>query len=148
MRTLIWLREQDGFVIGHTFERATTTDGSILQKIRYSGLATYRGNRIYLIENAFSDDGFLSESILFPAHRQQVKYLRGMTMGVALRPRLAPYSSPTIWKRISAAVSAREALQACGAVPINGPLIDPTIRKFLSSPKISGEPTATAGEMF
>jgi transcriptional regulator with XRE-family HTH domain len=138
LRTLIWLREQDGFVISHTFERASTPDDSIRQTIRYSGLVTYRGNRIYMIENAFSDDGFISETILFPAHRQQVNFLRGMTIGVASRPRLSPYSSPMIWKRIRETVSAREALQACGAYPINSLRIDPAVREFLSVEKRGG----------
>ena len=131
MRTLIWLREQDGYVVGHTFERATTPDGSVRQKTRYSGLVTYRGNRIYMIENAFSDDGFISESILFPAHRQQIKFLRGLTLGVATRPRLAPYTSRCIWKKISQRVSAREALEATGVFPVDSTKIDVTVRKFL-----------------
>lgn len=132
LRTLIWIREQDGYVVAHTYEVAIAPDGSIRQRTRYSGLLSWRGNRIYLIENAFSDDGFISETILFPAHRQQVQYLRGMTIGVASRPRLSPYSSPIIWKRISETVSAREAVAACGAIPLTSSRLDPTIQKFLS----------------
>ncbi|MCP5072014.1 MAG: helix-turn-helix transcriptional regulator [Rhodobacteraceae bacterium] len=132
MRSLIWLREEEGYVVGHTFERAYIVDESVRQKTRYSGLASYRGNRIYVIETAFSDDGFISETILFPAHRQQVNYLRGMTIGVATRPHLAPYSSPTIWKRIPEKVSARQAVDATGIFPTNSTRIDPIIRKFLS----------------
>jgi len=148
LRTLIWLQEQDGYVVCHTYESAVMPDDSIRQKTRYSGLLSWRGNRIYLIENAFSDDGFVSETILFPAHRQQVKYLRGMTAGVASRPRLSPYSSPTIWKRISETVSAREAIHACGAIPLNSTRLDPTVRKFLTTSQGTDQHFSTPTDLF
>lgn len=131
MRTLIWLREEGGYIVSHTFERALSDDESIFQKTRYAGLAAYRGNRIYLLESANSEDGFLSESILFPAHRQQVKYLNGMTMGVATRPRMAPYASPTIWRRLPESQSARDALRQTGIFSFRDPRIDAIVRKHL-----------------
>lgn len=132
MRTLIWLREQDGYVVSHTFERALSQDGSIVQKTKYSGLASYRGNRIYVLESANSEDGFLSNSILYPAHRQQVKYLQGMTMGVATRPRMAPYSSNTVWKKLPERMTAREALSQTGVFSFNDTRIDVIARKQLN----------------
>lgn len=131
MRTLIWLREQDGYVISHTFERALSQDKSIFQKTRYTGLVTYRGNRIYLMESANSEDGFLSESILFPAHRQQVRYLQGMTMGVATHPRLAPYSSATIWKKLPEKISARQAIKDTGVFKLGDTQVDLIARNHL-----------------
>lgn len=131
MRTLIWLREVDGYIVSHTFERALSDDESIVQKTRYSGLAAYRGNRIYLLESANSEDGFLSETILFPAHRQQVRYLNGMTMGVATRPRMAPYASATIWKRLPERTSIREALKQTGIFSFQDTRIDVIVRKQL-----------------
>ncbi len=132
LRTLIWLREQDGYVVTHSFERATDANGNIRQRTRYSGLAAYRGNRIYIFERAFSDDGFLSETILYPAHRQQIVHIKGLTTGVATRPRLAPFSSPTIWKRIGNATSARDAVSKTGVYPTASSKIEPQIRRFLT----------------
>ncbi len=131
MRTLIWLREQDGYIVSHTFERALSDDLSIVQKTRYSGLAAYKGNRIYLLESANSEDGFLSESILFPAHRQQIRYLNGMTMGVATKPRMAPYASATIWKRLPESTSIREALRQTGIFSFQDTRIDAIVRNQL-----------------
>lgn len=131
MRTLIWLREEDGYIVSHTFERALSDDQSIVQRTRYSGLAAYRGNRIYLLESANSEDGFLSETILFPAHRQQIRYLNGMTMGVATRPRMAPYASATVWKRVPEWTSSREALRQTGIFSFDDTRIDVIVRKQL-----------------
>ena len=131
MRTLIWLREKDGYIVSHTFERALSDDEGIVQKTRYLGLAAYRGNRIYLLESANSEDGFLSKSILFPAHRQQIRYLTGMTMGVATRPRMAPYSSATVWKRLPESTSIREALRQTGIFSFQDTRVDVIVRKQL-----------------
>ena len=131
IRTLVWLREEKGKVVSHTFERAYSEDGSIRQKTRHLGQAAYQGNRIYLIENANSEDGFISSTIMFPAHRQQINLIQGLTMGVATRPRLTPYASPIIWKRIPARTSVRQCLEQTGIFPETSTAIDPVIRKRL-----------------
>ncbi len=131
IRTLVWLREEKGKVVSHTFERAYSDDGSVRQKTRHLGLVAYQGNRIYLIESANSEDSFMSSTIMFPAHRQQINLIQGLTMGVASRPRLTPYASPIIWKRIPASVSARRCLEQTGIFPETSTAIDPVIRKRL-----------------
>ena len=133
MRALIWLHEEDGYVAVHNYETARDSDTNTAQKTRYAGLAAYHGNFIYVVERAFSEDGFLSESILFTAPRQQVQYLQGMTIGVATKPHLEPYSSPLIWKRIPERVTSREALSKTGIYDVNTTDIDPVIRDFLKS---------------
>lgn len=133
MRSLIWLREDRGYVVTHSFERADDPKGQVRLRTRYTGLATWRGSHIYVFERAFTDDGFLSETILYPPHRQQVSYVRGLTMGVASRPRLTPYASPAIWKRVPERVSPREAIEATGVFRFQSSTIDPTIREYLSA---------------
>jgi len=131
LRSLIWLYEKDGFVMTRSIERATAPDGSVTQKSRYEGLVAQRGNRIYVVEHEMAREGSIVETILSPSHRQQVKYLKGTTMGVAWRPYVMPYASRSIWKRIEAKVSAREALRSCGAFSLDSPNIDPNIRSAL-----------------
>jgi transcriptional regulator with XRE-family HTH domain len=131
---LTHLFEQNGYVVSRTLQRAKSIDEGIRQRARFEGLATYRGNRIYVVEREGGEDGSVVETVLYPAHRQQVNYLRGLTIGVASRPRLVPYSSRTIWKRISERTSARGAIQACGVYGVNSRNIAPTIRDFLQSP--------------
>ncbi len=134
LRNLTQLCEKDGLIAAKTIQRATSRDQTIRQRSRFEGLATYRGNCIFVVESEAGVDGSVVETILFPAHRQQVNYLRGLTLGVASRPRFTPYASRTIWKRIGARTSIREAINACGAYGIDSREIDPTIRKFLNVP--------------
>ncbi len=133
LRGLVLLYEKDGYVISRSVERGTNPEETIRIKVRYDGLASYRKNRIFLVESERGDEGSLIETILFPAHRQQITYLRGMTMGVAWRPRLMPYSSRTIWQRASERTSAREALNSCGVFSIDSRHINKTVRDFLSA---------------
>lgn len=131
MRSLLWLYEKDGFVVTRSLERVISSEDSIRQRIRFDGLAAFRSSRIYVLESEQSDSAGIVETIMFPAHRQQVNYLRGMSLGVAWRPRLTPYSSRTIWKKISVRVSLREAIEDCGVFAQNSPRLDPTVRGFL-----------------
>ena len=131
LRSLTWLHEKDGFVMIRSLERVSSPDGSVRQKSRYEGMAMQSGNRIYIVEQEMVREGSVVETILTPSHRQQVKYLRGLTIGVAWRPHVMPYASRAIWKRIEDRTSAREAIQACGAFHVDSREIDPTIREFL-----------------
>lgn len=132
IRSLIWLYEKDGFVMTRSLERVHSQDGAVSQKSRYEGLASQRGNRLYVVEHEIVRDGSIVETILTQSYRQQVKYLRGTTMGVAWQPHIMPYASRTIWKRIEDKVSAREALKACGAFSPDSRHIEPNIRAYLT----------------
>lgn len=131
LRSLIWLYEKDGYVMTRSVERVISKDGSVHQKSRYEGMVSQRGNRVYVVEHEMVRDGSIVETILTPSHRQQVKFLRGMTIGVAWRPFVSPYASRAIWKRIESKITLREALKACGAFSPQSRHIDPTVRAYL-----------------
>ncbi|MCV0423922.1 MAG: helix-turn-helix domain-containing protein [Roseibium sp.] len=143
LKGLVWLREKDGFVTTRSLERIKSPEGNLSQKSRYEGLATRRGNRIYVVEHEMMREGSIVETILTPSYRQEVKYLRGTTMGVAWQPHIMPYASRSIWKRVEDRFSPREALQACGAFPANSRHIDPAVRTFLIDSKKAGDLNTT-----
>ncbi|MFY0312412.1 helix-turn-helix transcriptional regulator [Leisingera sp. D0M16] len=126
--------EKDGLILSRNLEIANDPEQSIRQISRYQGLVTLRGNRLFITEHELAHEGSVAQTILFSAHRQQLKYLRGMTMGVAWRPFPRPYAARTIWKRLDERVSAREAIAACGVHPVRSPRIDPTVRNYLETP--------------
>ncbi len=138
LRSLIWLYEKDGYVMSRSVERVAAKDGSVYQKSRYEGMVAQRGNRVYIVEHEMVREGSIVETILTPSHRQQVQFLRGMTMGVAWQPHVSPYASKSIWKRIETKVSLREALNACGVYAPESRNIDPTVRSYLSEVQDKG----------
>ncbi len=129
--SLIRLKEVDGVVTIRSHENATSPDKSVRQISRYEGLVALRGNRIFATEHECGKEGSIAQTILYSAHRQQLKYLRGMTMGVAWRPFPHPYAAKTIWKRLDERITAREALTACGVYSEQSKSIDLAVRKYL-----------------
>jgi transcriptional regulator with XRE-family HTH domain len=126
-----FLDERDGQVNVRSVERGLGPERETLQRSRSDGRASYHGSRIFLVEFERDHEGSISETILYPAHRQQRTYLRGMTIGIAWRPRRMPYSSRVIWKRADNNLSAKDLLRRCGVYPIDHKVIDPTVRNFL-----------------
>ena len=126
-----FLDEHGGQIMTRTIERGLGPDREHLQRTRYDGKASYHGSRIFVVEFESEQDGSLTQTILYPAHRQQRTYLRGMTMGISWRPRRMPYSTRMIWKRADTTASAEEVLKQCGVYPIEHRIIDPTVRSFL-----------------
>lgn len=129
--SLVRLVEKDGFIVSRTYEKATSSDRVVRQISRYDGLVTMRGNRVFVTEHERSREGSVAQTILYSAHRQQLKYLRGMTSGVAWRPYPHPYAAKTIWKRLNERVSAREALRGCGVYSAQSLQLDLAVRKHL-----------------
>lgn len=142
LRSLIWLYEKNGYVMSRSIERVTAEDGSINQKSRYEGMVSQRGNRLYVVEHEMVREGSIVETILTPSHRQQVKFLRGITIGVAWRPHVSPYSSRAIWRRIEDKVTLRDALKACGAYAYQSRHIDPAVRAYLSEQQGAADQSA------
>ncbi|AXI41881.1 helix-turn-helix transcriptional regulator [Sulfitobacter sp. SK011] len=135
-----FIDEENGQMNTRTIERGRGPSQERLQRTRYDGRCSFHGSRIFVVEFESEQEGSITETVLYPAHRQQRTYLRGMTLGLAWRPRRMPYSSRAIWKKIESRVSLRSALEKCGIYPVNHASIDPTIRNFLL------EKTGMAGE--
>ncbi len=126
-----FLDEHGGQVMTRTIERGLGPDREPLRRTRYDGKASYHSSRIFVVEFESDQEGSITQTILYPPHRQQRTYLRGMTMGISWRPCRTPYSSRVIWKRVRTTVSANEILGRCGVYPIDHKVIDPTVRNFL-----------------
>lgn len=135
-----FLDERDGHVSVRTIERGVGPEKEPLQRARYDGRSGYHGSRIFIVEFESDQEGSISETILYPAHRQQRTYLRGRTIGIAWRPRRMPYSARCIWKRADNSLSPKDILRVCGVYPIGHKIIDPTVRNFLLEKSgLSGE---------
>lgn len=125
-----FLDETGGQIGVRTIERGYGPNHESLQRTRYDGRAAYHGSRIFVVEFESEQEGSLTQTILYPAHRQQRTYLRGMTLGIAWRPRRMPYSARVIWKRAQNTASVRDVLSLSGIYPIESKIVDPTVRKI------------------
>lgn len=134
------LYELDGQVLARTIERGKDPALDQVYRTRYNGAASHLGHRIFVVEFESEQEGSITQTTLYPAHRQQRTYLRGMTLGLAWRPRRFPYASRSIWKRIETSQSPRSSLSKCGIYPMDHRFITPTVRNFLlEKTRMTGE---------
>ncbi|MGH1481975.1 MAG: helix-turn-helix domain-containing protein [Geminicoccales bacterium] len=148
LRSLAFLYEHEGFVLSRTVERAVDPERGVRQRSKYQGLVSYRGERLFIVERESLALDSIVETILFPAHRHQLTYLRGMTFGVSWRPRRSPYASRAIWKRLKDGADARAALAACGAFPLASQALDPVVRGFIGDDTFPSGDELRRGDFF
>lgn len=129
------LYEAHGEMRVKSMERIRDHDSEIRQDSKYTGLAAFWRNRIFINERSLGVNPMLSQTILIPfeaAHQRL--YLRGVTMGVAWRQGNLPYASRMIWRHLGSKPDLRAALSRCGVLPLNARQLPPTVRSFLEGP--------------
>ena len=129
-----FIDERDGIAHMRTLERGHAPLPGGLNRSRYKGLATMLEGRIFIVEYEAENDGAITETILYKPHRQESRYLKGMTLGLAWRPRRSPFSAKTIWRKAQTTQSAREVLRECGVYSKDHPKIDAIVKKYLFEP--------------
>lgn len=139
-RALVLLYERDGFILTRNVERAVDPQRGVRQRSKYEGLVSFRGERLFIVERETRSEDSICETILFPAHRHQLSYLRGVTFGLSWRPHRSPYASRTIWKRLKPGTDVRAALAACRVLEMDSRELDPVVREFI------GQDTFPTGE--
>ena len=148
MRALVLIHEREGFVMSRSVERAVDPARGVRHRSKYEGLVAFRGERLYVVEREALFRDSIVETILFPAHRHQLSFLRGMTFGVSWRPRRAPYASRAIWKRLRDGVDPRDALAGCGVFALNSLELDPVVRGFVGDDTFPSGEDLRRGEFF
>ncbi len=147
-RALVQISERDGLIVSRSVERAIDPSRGVRQRTKYHGMVAMLADRLFVIEREGPEDDCIVETILFPARRQQLSYLRGMTLGMSWRPRRTPFASKTIWKRLRESADIRMALRECGAFPHDSREIDPVVHQFLGGDTFPSGDELRAGEFF
>lgn len=147
-RALVQISEREGLIVSRTVERAIDPSRGVRQRTKYHGMVAMLADRLFVVEREVPMDDCIVETILFPARRQQLNYLRGMTLGMSWRPRRTPFASKAIWKRLRDSTDLRTALSDCGAFPMNSREIDPVVRQFLGTESFPSGDELRSGEFF
>ena len=147
-RALVQIFEREGLIVSRSVERAIDPSRGVRQRTKYHGVVAMLADRLFVVEREVPVDDCIVETILFPARRQQLNYLRGMTLGMSWRPRRMPFSSKAIWKRLRDSVDVRTVLGECGAFPLDSREIDPVVRQFLGDESFPSNEEMRSGEFF
>ena len=124
--------EMDGQVRTKGIERFRYRDGSAFVVGKYEGQVTLMGNRLYHVEWERMTGDRLVYSVLFPKGPSRLKYLRGLSMGLATRP-YAPYATLIVWKYLGQSVDLREGMAQTGLYRNDSSKLDPFVRQALES---------------
>ena len=148
MRALVLIYEHEEFVMSRSVERAVEPERGVRQRSKYEGLVSFRGERLFVVERETLSRDNIVETILFPARRHHLSYLRGMTFGVSWRPRRAPYASRAIWRRLPDGADLRAALMDCGVFAHDSRALHPVVRGFLGDSTFPSSEELQRGDFF
>lgn len=129
---LLDFRVENGAARTRYLARVREPNFDRLYRSRFEGCATYRGDRLFILEYSPRVQDSFGQTILYPAHRHDPNYLSGMTCGIAWHPRRSPFASRVILKRVRETTPLRKAIEGCGLYPPDGRSLDPVIRGFFA----------------
>ena len=127
------LKERDGRVVVTTLERIDDRASGISLRSRYTGLAAYQRNRIFIAERTRGEHTTFGQTILMPFEIHQRLYLRGITMGVSWRKENMPYASRTIWRSFGHDVDRRTLVSRCGVRKLEDRILPEPVLRYLTS---------------
>ncbi len=129
-RALIALYEEGGRFFTKSIER-TEEPGRPSTFSKYEGVASYLGDKIFVVEFETLSRDTIVETILYPTYRRSLSYLYGLTFGTTSFGDRAPFSTPIVWRYLGANVDYREALADCGTFSVTSNRINPSVLKML-----------------
>lgn len=129
---LLDLRIENGAARTRYLARVRDPDFHRLFRSRFEGCATYRGDRLFILDYSPRVKDSFGQTILYPAHRHDSNHLSGMTCGIAWSPRRIPFASKVILKRIRETTPLREAVERCGLYALESRSLDPIVRSFFA----------------
>lgn len=129
-RAFIALYEEEGRFFTKSIER-TEEPGRPNTFSKYEGVASYLGDKIFVVEFETLSRDTIVETILYPTYRRSLSYLYGLTFGTTSAGDRAPFATPIVWRYLGATVDYKEALADCGTFSITSTKINPSVLKML-----------------
>lgn len=145
VRSLVRLHETDGRILSKSIERRSLSNDASGYISKYSGLASYLGSCIFVLEFEYLTADSIVETVLFPPYRKKLDILSGMTFGLTSRLHRQPFSSPIVWKFLGRSIDYREALARCGRISLTDRSVPPGVRRVLRDP--AAMPMTSIGPM-
>ncbi|MEX3010704.1 helix-turn-helix domain-containing protein [Hoeflea sp. TYP-13] len=134
---LTHLFNRDGQICTRTIERSWDPGSNALFLSKYDGQVALLGNRLFVTEYQSLAKDAIVETVLYPAGRGQLTYLRGVTFGLSSRQR-NPYMSRVVWRYLGSNIDIRSAMNSVGLFDPAARKIDPHVLQLLGEPQVRG----------
>ncbi len=116
LKSIVHLWEHEGRVLQKRVERFIEHDGHRTHSFlwKYDGYLFYLGDRLYIVEREILGGEELSQTVLYPSHRNHVTWLSGLNIGVSTRNDRRIGCGQILFQYIGTKVDLRAALKCCG----------------------------------
>lgn len=134
IKACVKVYESEGRIYLKSIERlkAPGSRGSVPYDVfKYSGLLMHLSDRIFIIESDTILNSAITETVLYPSHKNPMTYLFGKAFGVSSGLSREPYLTPIVYEYLGLHASLRTLVSQCGLLPDESELVDPRIRQFL-----------------
>ena len=102
-------------------------------KCRYSGVALFLEDRIFLIDAETLTGNEVTQTILFPSRRNKIARLTGLIMGVSSSSQRRIACSRVLFEWLGAEIAIRPALANCGLFAPDAPEVHRSVRDVIDN---------------
>lgn len=127
LKSLVRIEPKDGGVYFHRIERTIDSIDNKPSCDVYKGIAFFLGDKIFITDHSSSTGLEMSQTILYPSFKKNVKFLTGIISGVSISAERAPCSMRVVLEFIGHSVSMKSALRQCNFYNVT----DPSLNKFV-----------------
>ena len=134
IKACVKVYESDGRIFLKSIERLKSPgDRSPVpyDVFKYNGLLMHLSDRIFIIESDTILNSAVTETVLYPSHKNPMTYLFGKAFGVSSGLSREPYLTPIVYEYLGLHASLRFLVGKCGLLPDDSDAIDARIRQFL-----------------
>jgi transcriptional regulator with XRE-family HTH domain len=113
-------------------------------RCHYNGTLVCLDGRIFLVDREVLTQNEITETILYPTHRDRVRRLSGLMLGVSSRADRNIACSRVLMEWLGADIDVRRALRQCGVFRGDSPEIDDAIKAAIANHLEPSEPLFVA----
>lgn len=131
--TLMAFRYADGVTYYRRHERVGDPGRWGLKKFRYDGVALMFGDRIFLSDYETRAEVELTQTVLYPDYRADIREMQGIKIGVSADRQRSPCAVRVFLQRVPKGTSVSEGLRKCGLYSLDSAEIPDHIRTAIDN---------------
>lgn len=134
IKALVRIEEAHGQLVLKAIERLKPFNqkAKSFDIYKYQGKMFLLADRIFILENDYILNNSITETILYPSHKNPMHLLFGRALGVSSGASREPYMTPMVYEFLGSRIEGSAAMRGCGLLPEGDPSIDERIQRHLA----------------
>lgn len=133
IKAAVRLYEEDGKIKSKAIELLRRRDqpDDAYDRFKYRGVFLSMADRLFLVETDYILKNAITETVLFPSHKNPLTLLFGKALGVSSGPPREPYVTPIVYEYVGLKPNLRDLLGNLALYPEDSEDIDAKVRDYL-----------------